>query len=174
MRAYLAGVPTWVSSVISGVLFGAAMTVYSVVRDGSLPWAYLTVMGALVGAAFGITLHLLVGRELGASRAELAALPLDQRREALRAMGRHPVPTDPTVRRVALNQALATRDLYRRRTRFTLATFGVFLLLEAFLAITSSPWYWAAVALFAVMAAAQVVLPRRLDRRIALLSDSRV
>lgn len=170
MRAYLVALPMWVMSAVSGVLFGAVMTVYSIVRDDDLPLAFLVGMGVLVGIAFGISIQLVLGRDFDQGRAELAALPIEQRRAAIRAVSRGPAPADPTVRKAALNQVLRTRDLYRRRARFNLTVFGAFLVLEVVLAIRN-PWYWAAVALFAGFFVAQLVLPRRLERRAAVLSS---
>jgi MFS family permease len=160
----------WVYGLVSGLLFGTAMTGFSALRDDGGSWRLRIVLGVLAGILFGVGMSVFMRRDFGASRDELVALTVEQRRAVLRAAGRGPAPSDPEIRAVALRQAQRGLDLLRRRRLSSLVVFGLALVLEASLALTSSPWWWFAVAMFAAAVAAQFILPRRLERRIGILS----
>lgn len=169
VRAYLATAPVWVQSVIAGVLFGGCMTIWQAFR-GNGSWPLWILLGVLAGVFFGAFIGRMIKRDFGGSRTELAALPLDQRRAAMRAAARGPAPADAKVRRAALRQAEAARRLLQRRWRFNLVVFSVAVVGYAALALTTTPWWWAAFAMFAALLAGQFASRRRLDRRIAVLA----
>jgi len=167
----VAGAPIWTLGLLSGVLFGAAMTVWTALQDGDVSWAVLIVLGVLSGAGFGIGMGWFLRRELGEFRDELAGLPLDQRRAVLRSTARGPAPADPAVRAAALRQAQRSRELLERRSRFNLIVFTVGVVGYALLALTQSPWWWLAFAMFAGFLTVQLAMRRRIDRRIDVLSS---
>ena len=169
LRAYLATAPVWVQSVFMGVFFGVSMTLWPAGSGGS--WIGRILGGVVGGALFGFFMGRFVKREFGAIRSELADLPPDQRRAAMRAAGRGPAPADPVVREAALQCAKHRRDLVERRWRFNNTVFAVALALYAVMALTRSPWWWAAFAMFAAFLVGQLRSPHRVERRIAVLSD---
>lgn len=66
-------------------------------------------------------------------------------------------PSDSSLRRAA-------------NARFSVVTFGAFLLLSLYLALATIPWWWAAVAFWTFLLVGQAWYPRHLARRAALLA----
>ena len=174
MEAYLIAAPVWVRSVVLGVFFGVAMAV--VPFGGGGDWAgrgVVGVVGVVGGIFFGFFMDRFIKRDLGASDAELRDLPIAQRRAAMRAAWRGPAPTDPAVRAAALHNAENTRDVTDRRWRLTtmvFVVFVVFLVVYTVMALTRSPWWWLAFAMFAGLLALHLTSRRRVERRIGVLS----
>ena len=88
----------------------------------------------------------------------------------MRASRRGPVPDDPATRAAA---AGFTRDqleqLMSQRSK-NLTVIGVLGLLELVLAVTSSPWWWLLVLVWAWLFVAQLRQPQNLRRRLAQLN----
>lgn len=90
----------------------------------------------------------------------------------MRASRRGPIPDDPATRAAA---AALTRYQLEQSTgqrNKNLAIFGAFGLLELVQAVTSSPWWWLAVLMFAALIVAQLQQPLTLRRRLALLNTA--
>lgn len=170
MRTRLAAAPPWVLGLISGSLFGAAMTLWASRQDGDVSWTVLIVLGVLAGGQFGVGMGVFLGPAIGGLQEEMRALPEEQRRAVLRSATRGPAPADPVVREAALRRARRNGDL-QQRPRFRLTFFTLASIGYALLAITQSPWWWVAFAMFTALLAGQLVVPRRIARRIAVLSD---
>ena len=170
MRSRLESAPIWVFGPVSGVLFGLAMTVWPSGRDGDASWTERVIVGVLAGAAFGVVMGRFLRRGFGMSRDELAALPIEQRRAVLRAAVRGPAPADPAVRAAALRRVSRTHELLRRRPRFSVAVSLIALVVYAVQAVTRSPWWWLAFAMFCGFLALRVTARRRIERRMVTLS----
>lgn len=110
--------------------------------------------------------------QLRATREELRSLSPAQRRAATRSRG--PAPADPAARAVALNQARRTLHVLRRQRRWAPILFGVLLALAVVQAVGDSPWWWFAVALWAVALTSHLLSIRQLERRIAELAAAPV
>lgn len=132
------------------------------------------ITGIFTGAAFGLAMNWLTQRQQAAREQRTAAftagLPLQDRTLALRASRRGPIPDDPATRAAAA--ALTRYQLERTTSQRTknLVGLGAFALLELAQALTSSPWFWLGVLLFAALIVAQLREPQTLHRRLAQLN----
>jgi hypothetical protein len=171
MREKLQDAPWWVWSLIEGVFFGSFMAVYFHAQ-GSGGWSGAIVGGLISGAAFGAVMGPFAARQRRTTLAAAGSLPARDLPVAGRAAMRGPVPHDPDVRQAA--ERLATQQLneFSRFRWLGLSVFAAFTLLSTFLALTSSPSWWAATALFAVFEGLYLLLPLHLRRRVALLKEA--
>lgn len=155
MRVSLENAPWWVYSLICGVPFGVGT---GFVGSG-FDWGGALISGTLFGAIVGSFIAWQARRE----RAVLgAAVSTEQLRRARRASQRGPVPTDPETRQQAYQLAVRTLERITRGRVFALLACAM----VGFAAITTSAWYWLAVALCAGMFGYSFWWPRRLSRRI--------
>ncbi len=170
IRAYLVTAPDWVRGLVAGLLFGAVMTVgpWSDYHNG---WAPRIIIGVIEGAIFGVLMGLHAKRRFGAIRSELASLPFDQRKTAMRAAVRGPAPAEPATRAAALHYVEHRRELTKRQWWSGIAVYGVALVAAAVLALTDSPWWWISCAFFAPLLIGLLLSPRRFRSRIAVLSE---
>jgi hypothetical protein len=161
--------PWWVLSLVSGALFGVAMTLFAALTQGER-WPVAVVGGVLAGVLFGAVMGPLLARQNRRLRDSIGSASAEDLRRARRAARGGPAPADPEQR--ALAHRLVTTQLgeLRRRRRVSVAVFSVFLVLEGLMAVTYSPWFWLAAAFFAAMLALVLLLPRRLERRAAELA----
>ncbi|MCO1659382.1 hypothetical protein [Pseudonocardia humida] len=169
LRTRLLNAPWWVLALVTGVPFGVAMGVVVGVRDGDLPLVLYT--GAAAGVFFGLLMGVVPARQNRRVREAMAVAPR-QEPAVLRAVGKGPVPTDPAVREAALRLATLQHEQLARWRIPGLVLFGMIAVLDAVVAIMSNPWVWLWVALFVGFAALQLVAPRRVERRIAVLRDA--
>jgi hypothetical protein len=80
------------------------------------------------------------------------------------------VPLDDNVRHAAARIAVHQLNSLSRLRWFSLITFGLLFALDVFLAVTSSPWWWATSVFFAALFVSQFWWPRHLQRRVDLLT----
>jgi hypothetical protein len=125
------------------------------------------VVGVLVGAVMGPFLH----RQNRRTREAIGDVPDAVRRSAGRAALWGPVPEDPDVRRTALRFAEHGLAQASRRPVLAWIAGSVFVVSSIYLALTQSPWWWAATAFWVAMMAVSFVLRPRLRGRIELLRD---
>ncbi|MBN1094310.1 hypothetical protein JKP75_18190 [Blastococcus sp. TML/M2B] len=81
------------------------------------------------------------------------------------------MPAEPAVRQAASGLIGAQLVHLDRQRRWAPAFFVLMGVLSAFLAITGSPWWWAAVPAWALAAAGHLWMRAHLRRRAALLSE---
>ena len=171
MRSRLISGPVWVHMTFSGVVFGVLTTARLVLQD--LAWDEAVLAGVVQGAFFGLVFGWWSHRQAEQGRAVLDALPSARRREAVRAASRGPAPVDPGVRAVALDLVRDQQAQLRRQRPLGSVVLLGFVSLTAYVAISSSPWYWLAVGLFAAASIGVLVLvPRRLHTRARVLQPS--
>jgi hypothetical protein len=168
-RAYVLTAPDSVRAVITGLIFGAFMTIapWSGSHGG---WTERILLGVVEGAVFGVYMAWSYKRDFDANRVELRALPPDQRRTAVRAVTRDPVPSDSATRAAALHYAQQSLELTKRRWRMGVIVYFAMLAISAVLALTGSPWWWLGFAFVAGLLVKFLQSPRRLEQRVAALS----
>jgi hypothetical protein len=168
MRAWLSKASWWQAGLVHVALFGLFMTLYAgFIQDSS--WMAAISGGLLGGLVFGLTMGALTARTTRRARAamgdeeyaELAALPLFRRKQAL--AGR------PDLREAAARGLLHQRDQLRQQRRWAVPVGVLLLALELWAALTRSPWFWFAVALFAAALMSQFVMPAVIDRKVRRL-----
>jgi uncharacterized membrane protein (UPF0136 family) len=155
-------------SLISGVFFGACMTVSNYLQHpGS--WTRAIVLGLIQGVFFGAVMGPLQSRQSRKILAAVGNMPAHDLRVARRAVMRGPVPVDPKIRWAA--EWLATTQLKASsRLRwlgfilFAFATVG-----NVSFALTSSPWWWLGAAAMLIFCALCLLMPIHLRRRIQML-----
>lgn len=157
-----------------GVPFGVLMGLFAAYRrHGSNVVAGL-IVGIISGVLFGVLMTAVTRRQQAArdqrTAAFTAGLTAQSRKSAMRASRRGPVPGDPATRAAA---AALTRDRLEQsisQRRRSLTGFSVLALLQLVQALTSSPWFWLGVLLFATSIVAQLREPRKLRRRLSRLT----
>lgn len=167
MRLKLTMAPWWVQGLVSGLLFGAAMTVFAGFRDGR--WAAAAATGAVAGVFFGLAMGVMGSKINRRVLAGLEDLPPDELRTVARAASRGPAPADPRLREAAAGLVCRRRDEVLRTRRVSIGTFSVAVPLYVVLALTSTRWWWLAAVMFLVFLVATLLAPARLDRRLAVL-----
>jgi Flp pilus assembly protein TadB len=169
MGNWLLRAPWWVLSLVSGGLFGVLMALFGALFQDER-WPVAVVGGVLAGIVFGAVMGPLLARQNRRWQESIGSSSADDLRRARRVARGGPVPADPEQR--ALAHRLVTTQLgeLRRRRRFAVAVFAIFLVLEVVMAVTRSPWFWLAAAFFAGMLALVLLYPRRLERRAAELA----
>jgi hypothetical protein len=171
VREKLQKAPWWVWSLITGVYFGAGMTVFTHFQQ-SVSWTAAMVGGMIGGVFFGAVMGPLVTRLHRKGLAAGGDLPARDLRVASRAVMRGPVPLDSDIRTAAARLARLQLDQYSgRRLWLGVILFGTLTLLAAFLALTESPWWWIEFPIFLAFGALNVMLPRHLRRRLEILSQ---
>lgn len=142
MGSRLLRAPVWVRGVVSGVLFGVAMFVWSLVGperasvgDAALTWV-------VCGVAFGFFMSVAVGRqERKMFRVDGRALDGDQRQAAHRAFVTGQLPEDPLVVGAAVSMA-RMRLLWASRWVVTVVFVLAMCVLAVWLAVTGQPLWW--------------------------------
>lgn len=165
----------WSRTLLYGVPFGVLMGLFAAHRHGYDAIDGL-ITGTFSGILFGLLMSVVTHRQQVAREQRTAAvtggLTAENRTLAMRASRRGPVPADPAIRAAA---AGLTRDQLEQsitQRSKNLAIFGVLGLLELVMALTSSPWYWLAVLMFAALLVAQLRQPQTLRRRLARLNTA--
>lgn len=169
MREKLQDAPWWVWSLIEGAFFGSFMTVFFHAQDSAAGWPGAIVAGVISGAAFGAVMGPFAARQRRRTAAAAGSLPDRDLRVAGRAVMRGPVPQDTETRQAAERLAIHQLKEFSRFRWLGLCVFAAFTLLSGYLALTSSPSWWAATAVFAVFEGLYLFLPRHLRRRVDLL-----
>lgn len=170
LRAYLQTAPWWVVGTVQGTVFGLLFGLTSTWHHRS--WVGVVVTVVVSGAVFGLVMGLVLRRRRRCRPYPVAELDLAGRRDAERAAVRGPVPTDPAARRDAAALTRHQLALMARGRTFALVVFTVFLILGVLMAVTTGQWmYWLFAALFGGLLAQVVLRPRRLQRRLVMLTD---
>jgi hypothetical protein len=158
--------------VLGGVLFGALMGAFTK-QDGS-SWTAAGVGAIVTGVPFGLVMGWWSTKwQRGMKDAE-GDLPDEKVRLAHRAAMGGPVPEDDETRSAALRIASRYLADYTGRTRWPFIIVPALILIGSVAgAVSESPW-----GLFAAIVPAAILYtrwywPRRLRRRIALLSEAR-
>jgi hypothetical protein len=169
VRLRLATSPWWVQGLVYGTFFGVFMTLFYRWQTGG--WLAAALGGLSGGIFFGLFMGVFMSRLNRRMLAGLHDLAPEERREVLRASWRGPVPLDGHRRAAARVLLQKRRDETVRTMRWSITVFVGALVLEAFLAITRSPWWWLGAALFLGFLIWSVTTPARMDRRLALLDE---
>lgn len=171
LRAYLQTAPWWVVGAVQGTVFGLVFGVFTATQHNR-SWVGVVVSVVLSGAVFGLAMGLVLRRQRRRQPYPVPELDLAGRRDVGRAAVRGPVPTDPAARRDAAALIRHQLELMARGRTFALVVFTVFLILDMLIAVTTGQWmYWLFAALFVGILAQVVLRPRRLQRRLVLLTD---
>jgi hypothetical protein len=160
---WLAHASRWQLALITGIPFGVVMGVYAGVQ--SERWPVAVIGGALGGVIVGPVMGAFAYRQNRSVRETIGGAAVESRRRIVRAAWRGPVPDDPEDRAAAARLADHQRAQMRRTRTLSVGVFAVFLVLESYLAIARSPWFWLAAAFMAGMLALSLLTPRRLERR---------
>jgi hypothetical protein len=168
VRTWLLDQPRWKRAVVLGTTFGAFMTLYmGLTQDVS--WVAAVLGGVVAGALFGPIMSQTMFPQEPELRRVVGAARAAGRRQVSRATWRGPVPGDPDVRAAASAVIAYQLPILERQRRWA----PLFYLFMILVALTESPWYWAAAAFFAAVLVVQLVLPGHLRRRAELLDGSR-
>jgi len=139
---------------------------------GPMSWTAAIVGGLIAGVVFGATMAFSLDKHRRDLRAAAGELPANTFTAARRAADRGPVPTDPNTRAAA--RRIATRQLERCRGVRIFFIAGSALLLVATVGMPVIGWRWRR--LYALVAAGLLIVqwywPRRIRRRIQLLSEA--
>ncbi|TKV55959.1 hypothetical protein FDO65_21685 [Nakamurella flava] len=152
-----------------GVIFGLVIGGIFLASSGGQVWAAVGV-AILAGGLFGLAVDYNLHRQRRAAVAALGPAGETLNRSDVHDALSGPVAKDPSARQ----QQLKIVDLQiaeaGRAGRRTIIVFGLLLFAEVVLAITSTPWFWVAAALFAVLLVATPIQQARLRRRRAELA----
>lgn len=171
LRAYLQTAPWWVVGAVQGTIFGLIFGIFTATQQGE-SWVGVVVTVLLSGAVFGLAMGLLRRRQRHRRPDPVPDLDLSGRRDAERAAVRGPIPTDPAARRDAAALTRHQLELMARGRTLGLVVFTFFLILALLLAVTTGGWVnWLFAVLFFGLLTQVVLRPRRLQRRLALLTD---
>ena len=158
----------WVLGLVLGFFVGGVITAVGV-QTGRL-WS----VGVPAGVVTGVLLGVALGRWAAHQRAAHGLLGdgLDRqgRRDAVRAVGRGPFPSDPRVRAAAARLASHQLAQLEGQRPWAVPMFGLGAVGYAAAALASSPWWWWGAVFFAAMFTASLVQPRLLHRRLTTLT----
>jgi hypothetical protein len=172
VRTWLLDQPRWKRAVVLGTTFGAFMTLYvGLIKDVS--WVGAALEGAVAGALFGPVASWTMFPREAVLRAVVAGARTGSRRQVSRAAWRGPVPSDPDVRAAASAVIAYQLPILERQRRWAPFFYLFMIFVAGALALTGSPWYWAAAAFFGAVLVVQLVLPGHLRRRAELLDGWR-
>ena len=164
----------WVRVSTSALPFGVVVGLIFAHRANGWNLADGLIGGVGGGLLFGLLMAWSHRRHqlLREQRADVftAGLPPQHRVLAVRASRGGPIPEDRATRAVAaslVRDRLERTDGQRGRAVLFFAVVGV---LELVLALTSSPWFWLAVALFVWLILTVLQQPHKLRRRLAQLN----
>jgi hypothetical protein len=171
VRDRLLNAPTWVTSLLSGGLFGLLNTVTGRLIGGE-NWTEASVGGAMGGFVFGAVMGPVLARQQLRARDAVGTRSAAELRRAARAANRGPVPDDRELREAARRYALHQRGEILRQRRWGIPFLVVVAALIVWLALRADAvFWWFAVGLLLVAFVAYVAQPRRLERRAELLAD---
>ena len=169
MRLNWSNLPRWVLVLFHGVPFGTAMGAFTKADRES--WTSAVVGGLIMGLVFGLATGFRAYKRQSEMQAAEGGLPTVKETAAYRASTRGPAPEDPEVRSAALR--IATQDLAGfRRPGVTFVIVTLALIWSSVGSLTASPWYLVSVAVFGFALLGQWYRPRRIRRRIELLSHA--
>jgi Flp pilus assembly protein TadB len=172
MRAYLSKAPRWITAPIIGLPFGIMMGIYTKI-DGPTSWLGAVLGGLVGGVFFGAVMAFSLDKRRRSMRAAVGDLPTGEAKAARRAADRGPIPTDPEIRaaavRIATQQQLDLLCPVSRR--LFIVAMVLSLTFSVVGAVTESPWYLLYALVPALLLTSQWYLPRRIRRRIKLLSE---
>jgi Flp pilus assembly protein TadB len=171
MREKLQNAPWWVWSLIMGLTFGSFATVFNHFQQ-PVSWTAAIIGGLIGGVLFGAVMGPWVARQRRKALAASGDMPFHDRQIANRAVMRGPVPLDPEIRQAAARLSRLQLKQYSPGRRWLgVIFFGALNVLYGLLALTDSPWWWIAFAIFLGFGALNVMLPRHLQRRLEMLSQ---
>ncbi len=168
VREYLQRAAWWSWSLILGLWCFAWWALFLKVVDRRSTGAALA--GAGVFAVLGgAVLGPLVARMNARFRIAVGPVPEDVQRAAGRALWRGPVPEDQVVQETALRLAEHQLTEGARTRRWGVLALGAALALEVVMAVRTAAWHLLAAVVVGVALGLAVVVPRRDQRRAALL-----
>lgn len=151
-------------AVLGGVIFGLVVGGIFLATSGGRVWAALGV-AIVAGGLFGLVVDHNLHRQRRAAVAALGPAGATLDRSNLHDALSGPVAQDPAARQEQLRIVDLQIAQTGRANRRTMILFGLLLFAEVALAITSTPWFWIAAALFAVLLVAAPLQMARLRRR---------
>ena len=161
--------PRWVLAVVMGVPAGLGAGLGTrLAQDGS--WTSALVSGVFVGLFSGSILGVVMHRKNRQVREAVGELPEARLAQATRAGWRGPVPEDPATREAAHRLLVSQLGQARRQRVWVVPLLVLMAGWTVYLAVSESPWWWSALALWAVAAIGHLWLPVRLQRRVHLLA----
>ena len=168
MRARLQAAPAFIQFLVSGLIGGLIAVVIQKLWEHD-SWTHALAYGLFLGFFLAVVETFTTGRRRGDIAAMTAGLTPAQRVQAFRTAVRAPVPTEPRVRQAAIRFAEYRLAEYGRHRVAGWWVCGAIAAVFAVLAITTSPFYWLAVAGFVGVCAQDLIELRRLRRRIEML-----
>ncbi len=170
VRNRLADAPTWVLAPVAGLGFAVTNTLTRLLLLDD-PWTEAVVISCLSGLLFGAFMGPVLVRQRRRAREAAGTASAAGWRRAARAASRGPVPRDPEERQAARRLALHQRGVLLRQRRWAIPSFALLVAIAVWLAVSGDPVYWLVAVGFAWLAGwTSVVLPRRLARRVELLT----
>jgi O-antigen/teichoic acid export membrane protein len=162
MRYGLLRWPIGVRSLVAGLIWGLGMFAWPF-RDAADRTGTTLLISVVFGLIFGGAMYLAVGRrERDAFAVDGRPLTGDERVTVVRAVDDVEPPAQARLREVATGVARRRAAESRSSVAIGFVVFGLMLALSVFLAISGSPWWWAAAGLWAVLIAyTAIVEPRR-------------
>ncbi|GAA1129748.1 hypothetical protein GCM10009630_29570 [Kribbella jejuensis] len=171
MRSEPVEVPGWILGVLGGVLFGVAMGAF-IKHDGS-SWTAAGVGVIVTGVPFGLAMGWWSARWRRGLKDAEGDISAEKARLAQRAATGGPAPEDDEVRSAALRIASRYLESYTGRTRWLFIIVPAAILLGTIAgAAGGSPWELLGAPVAAGLLYARWYWPRRLRRRIALLTEA--
>lgn len=162
--------PWWVPALVTGGPFATGLAVLLIVRGSAVLTAVMG--GVLSGAVFGVAMASWMVARMRTEAAAVGPLAVADHRAVERAATRGPAPADRDVREAAARLTEHRLDQLERQRRWSLPLLAVGAVLYAAGALLSSPWWWLSAAFFAAMVVLWVLQPRRLRRRLAVLTQT--
>lgn len=170
MRTRLQAAPWWVIALVTGVTFGVLMTIWTLFTEPSTSFPTAVLTNSLAGLFFGLVMGPTFAWLNSHARAASGLDSRDEQVAALRTAKRGPAPADPQLRQAALRVAVHNEESNRRLMRFLVPGFVLVVIAYVVLAFFTSPWFFGAAVMFAVVAALGPWETRRLQRRVQVLS----
>lgn len=166
MTMWLSRASWWTQALAMGAAFAAAHVVIGLLDEGEPHYARALSGGLVFGALMGPQ----IARQQRRLRAAAEPIPLGREKEAIRAASRGPVPVELAVRSAAVRVTRhRQQELARANGRARIAV-PVIVLGIIVLATSVGWWLLVPAAFVAGVGVHQVLLlPRRIDRRLALL-----
>ena len=166
-RRRLALLPWWAHALVSGTMFGTAMTVWSGLQTGH--WISALILGPLAGAVFGVVMGRWAARYNRSLLQGTEHVPLASVRQALRQARHGTVPAHDQARAAALTMASRQLSMLDQTHRRNVIVFASAIALDIFLVVTQSLWWLLSAAIFASFAIAAWWARRALRRQIGVL-----
>ncbi|GAB3280219.1 hypothetical protein [Kineosporia babensis] len=175
MRRKLQALPLWVTALLAWPFVTVCVLAASLLVNPFIgvqkSFADLAIDAAIRGLSIGPVTVIILARYHRRAREVTGIEDRDELRVVQRATQKGPVPSDPRLRAAARNLALDLREKQLMLRPFAVC-FEILLGLAFTAAVVWSFWFAVVATLFFLIAALTWTAPRRIERRIELLSDA--